>query len=119
MAETQTQTVYNPQKFDIGLEAITIGNTEYIIGDWNKSDNVNTVDSTDSKGVYRGSAYTEGKKSASATLRKITNTDATPTKWQTFEYDGEKWVIESVSQAKAPNTESTYSITCAPDKSAS
>ena len=115
MADTE---IHNPYNFDVLSDDIEINKVKYHCKSWSVSDSSSAVDSTDTKGNYRGSFYVKGKITASAQIQLIANTDKLPARWDKFAYDGRNWIITAEPNvSKSSGAESTVSITADEDLS--
>ncbi len=104
---------YNPHEIDISTENVTIGEIEYIVDSWSKNPTDVKNDSTDSKGVVRGSWYVTGKPTLSLTVRKVKGKDPDPQQYEEFTFKDNKWVIVAKPTVSGgAGTETTYALEC-------
>ena len=103
--------IINPLNFDVLSDDIEINKVKYHCKSWSVSDSSSAVDSTDTKGNYRGSFYIKGKITASASIQLIANTDKIPARADIFTYEGKSWIITATPNvSKSAGAETTISI---------
>lgn len=105
-----TQSMHNPNEFEIWSSDIEVDGVKYVCKDFSESPSTNEIDATNSDGSYRGSAYTIGKTTASCTIEKVKSSDKTPEKFSEFTLNGKKWKIKNITNSASQGALTTYSV---------